>query len=529
MPPSPPPWLVRGQRPVLMAIGDSFLNGMRSLTIDGTLAGLSIPAEVGRCLVPPPGFAPFVPAAYPRALLIDAEAVLRTHVHSAVSSLGLIELGAALPTIRAEVVANARAWLADRQARAGPAEPRCFDNLAIAGARLPDVFGTTYGQLGARWDGVRAQIAAGDDPFAWGGTLADDDPYGDDRAYADQPGPSPAEALTDRSWGVADCHITLNALHLLNPDSAPGLDGFRVIDIVHARRPHVLLVDVGPNHGLPDICMGGAGPRGAARLRRFARLWPRCAEELAATPELGLAVVLLPPLPSQVPALMPLRREDGSDPPVPPPGPDGRRYHPHYVSALSLGLGDPAIYTATEVQEFDAAAMAAREALRGETQRAFDAAGKRVVFIDLAALIGAHDVKNGMGEAFVPDQVTGIAYDNRSIADLGLPHIFHKLRGGICSLDNFHPTTLGYRYVARAVVEAIRQVEPALVGRSPRVSIAGDALLTDPPWPALSMLQSFWPLPPELPGGLVAAAAGLPAEREGRRAFGGLLRLGGMR
>ena len=52
--PPPPAWLTDGERPVLMAIGDSLLNGMRSLSIDDSLARLSIPAEVGRSLRPAP-------------------------------------------------------------------------------------------------------------------------------------------------------------------------------------------------------------------------------------------------------------------------------------------------------------------------------------------------------------------------------------------------------------------------------------------------------------------------------------------
>jgi hypothetical protein len=526
--PTPPAWLIAGDRPVLMAIGDSFLNGMRSLTIDDSLARLSIPAEVGRALDAPDGFAPFVPAAYPRPVLIDAEATLRRHV-SLGGLAGLVQLGLALDDIRDAGRDNARAWVFERAAAAQPAVPRRFDNLAIAGARLPDVFGCTYGQVAARWDAMRTEIIAEDDPFAWSGTLLAGDPYGDDRAYADQPVPTDPLEEIDTGWSVADCHIALNALHLMNPDAAPGLDDLRVIDIVHARRPLVLLVNLAANHGLPDICMAGEAPRGAARLRRFARLWPRCAVELAATPDLGLAVILLPPLPSQVPALMYARRDDGADPPRPPEGPDGRRYHDAYVSAMSF-VPPARFYTADEVRGFDAAAEQARQALRRSTEAAFRAAGKAVAFVDLAALVGQFDVKNGMGPPFVPDPATGIGYDNRSLADRGVLAGRHRLRGGICSLDNFHPSTLGYRYVARAVVEAIAAVEPELVRALPTVSIAGDSLLSDIPWPAVNMLQVFWPFAQALPGGAALAAdlAAAPNAR-GARAMNAILRFGGLR
>ena len=533
MAPVPPAWLVAGDRPVLMAIGDSFLNGMRSLTIDDALARLSIPALVGAALRPPAGFAPFAPAAYPRPVLIDGEALLRRHVRSIAGLVGLVQLGAALGEIKGAVRANALAWIHGRASAPMPARPQRFDNLAIAGARLPDVFGADYRTIADRWAVMAGAITAEADPFDWEGLLAADDPYADDRAYADQPGPFPADPLlaTGRGWGVADCHITLNALHLMNPDGAPGLEEFRVVDIVHARRPHVLLVNLGPNHGLADICSGGQGARGAARLRRFARLWPRCAEELAATPDLGLCVVLLPPLPSQVPALMPSRLTGDVDPPVPPAGPDGRRYHAEYVSAMSLTPGGAAFYTRDEVRGFDAAAEEARAALRQATQAAFDAAGRRVAFVDCAALIGAHDVKNSMGDPFVPDPAAGVGYDNRCLGDRGALTGRRRLRGGICSLDNFHPTTLGYRYVARAVAEAIADAEPGLVAALPEVSIRGDTLLGDMPWPAVNLLQTFWPFAQDLPGGggFGGAVAAVAGEAAGRRAFRAMQRFGGMR
>ena len=91
-----------------------------------------------------------------------------------------------------------------------------------------------------------------------------------------------------------------------------------------------------------------------------------------------------------------------------------------------------------EMRGLDAAADEARQALRLATQAAFNAAGKRVLFVDSAEILGRHDVKNGMGGPFI-EPGTGREYDNRCIGDLGL----HRVRGGICGLDNFHPTTRG--------------------------------------------------------------------------------------
>lgn len=521
--PPPPAWLTDGERPVLMAIGDSLLNGMRSLSIDDSLARLSIPAEVGRSLRPPPGFAPFVPARYPRTILLQIEDMLRERVTALLPPAGLLQLIAAVDGpggIRSMVRDNARAWI-DRFAAAPPPRPARFDNLAMNGARLPDVFGCSFAQVEARWAAMRRVIGTVDDPFAWRGALPPGDPYGDDRAHPDQPAAAGDPLLAQPGqWGLADVHITLNMRHLFNPDSGPGLEAYRVIDLVQARRPHVVLLDIGPNHGLADICLTGAAERGVARLRRFGRLWPACAAELAATPDLALAVILLPPLPSQVPALMPPQTDD----PRAPEPPFGATYHPAYVSALSFQPPGRE-YTRAEVEGFDRAIEEVRAGMRAAAKAAFAAAGKAVAFVDLAALLDRHDAKNGRGQPFVPDPASGIAYDNRCIGQR-VPFGANRLRGGIGSLDNFHPSTLGYRYVARAVVEAIDARLPGLVAGLPAVTSAGDTLLTDPPWGAINTLGAFWPFAQ----GLVAEGLAGPAvDPAAARAAEQLLRLGGLR
>jgi hypothetical protein len=61
---------------------------------------------------------------------------------------------------------------------------------------------------------------------------------------------------------VGDVHIALNARHLMNPANRADLGGMRVIDVVRARRPRILLVNIGPNHGLLDITLRGDAAAG---------------------------------------------------------------------------------------------------------------------------------------------------------------------------------------------------------------------------------------------------------------------------
>lgn len=75
---------------------------------------------------------------------------------------------------------------------------------------------------------------------------------------------------------MGDVHIALNARHLMNPANRADLGGMRVIDVVRARRPRILLVNIGPNHGLLDITLRGDAAAGLDGLRRFVRLWPPC-------------------------------------------------------------------------------------------------------------------------------------------------------------------------------------------------------------------------------------------------------------
>jgi len=58
--------------PEMMAIGDSLYNGVRSLSINASLAQWSVPAQVARALN-----IPFTVPEYPRNVVVDMEHWLR--------------------------------------------------------------------------------------------------------------------------------------------------------------------------------------------------------------------------------------------------------------------------------------------------------------------------------------------------------------------------------------------------------------------------------------------------------------------
>jgi hypothetical protein len=453
-----PSWLVKLPQPGLMAIGDSLVNGMRSYSINDAMAASSIPALLGAAMHTTPGFASFQSARYPEPILIDVEAQLARHATSE-SAFALVQVLNALPAIKADVTQNGRDWL-DRFEKEPTEGPVAFDNLAIAGARIEDAFELTYDQLEARIEAIAPVLRREDDPLKWSGNWPASDP------------------TAAGAWGVGDVHISLNARHLRNPDNRDGLGKMTVLDMVEARQPRVLLVNMGPNHGLVDVVMRGKGEKGMNGLRAFAAAWPPCARALARLRSVEVVVMLLMPRPSQTPCLAPPNPSPQPELEPAPTRPD--RYFSRYMSALS-----PVARFDEEMDEINATVQASMVA-------AFQGSGKHLVFVSLADVLGAHDYKHRRGPK-LPGGASGREYSNYPLGRL--TSLFHgsRLRGGFCGLDQIHPTTIGYRSVASAVQEALAAV-PGAPGFDPiTVTDAGDPFLLNPHWATIAALDGLYP------------------------------------
>jgi hypothetical protein len=464
-----PQWYRDLPRPHLMAIGDSLLNGMRSYSIDNHLAAHSIPAFLGRSLQAATPFEPFVASTYPAPVLVNVEDVLKRRTDPELPSpvLKLFNLWGQKKDIMLDIQANALAWYKRFDGPAAAGSPVAFHNLALAGACAEDMFDVTLRQIEVRLAAMRPVVMKQPNVLKWKGPWLDG-----------------ANGHDDDGWNFGDLHMAINARHLRNPGNRDGLEDLTVLDMVAARRPRILLVNLGPNHGLVDIVMRYRGQNGLDGLRKFAAGWANHARELARLPEVEVIIIQLLPLPSQTPCMTPPR----NDLTVAPPPPGGGGYHGCYVSAFDIPPAGGDYYTASDAKQLDAQVADINGLLRAGSEQAFKGSGKRLVVVSLADMLRHHDVKHGFGPRL---QATGTTrdYDNYPITlD---PGGTRRLTGGLCGLDHIHPTPLGYRYIAE-------QIRAALDFPSEEIEIRDDDddFLTKPHRPTLEMLVALLPFTP---------------------------------
>ena len=195
-----------GDRPEIMAIGDSLYNGVRSLTIKEDLAQGSPAAQVARGL----GFAFNVPD-YRRPILFDLEEELRE--------------GVDLDRIRENIIDNAERWLEERGNWSGDS---FFDNIAVAGFEFADLHKASAGTVRPKLPSILAQLRA-------------------DRGI--------------NFNAIVELYMALNTAFLLNPSGDPRLEDLTSMEWIASRKPKRLLINIGSNEGLFKIGLGGAVTR----------------------------------------------------------------------------------------------------------------------------------------------------------------------------------------------------------------------------------------------------------------------------
>jgi hypothetical protein len=392
-------------RPKLMVVGDSLAQGCRSLTVSRAFCSQSWPARLAAAQ----GWE-FVSPDHPRPVLFDLEDEMRR-----LSTLGFALAGPRFEGIEPRFRRNLAEWLAGTAESSFP----CFDNLAVAGALVGDVYART------------ADTSAADIAKLTGGG-------------------NPNAALSVKA--VGDLHVAVNARFTLNPTGAPAFAGFTMLDWVRARQPETLVVQIGHNHGLYEV-----GSKAAAQpidgpdkvYGAFWDQWARLAGELAALPpEVGTVVVVLLPKVSAVANLRPRgpNRTNGY----------ADAYDPVFAPAARNLIG-------AELAGIDAQVVTANDRVRALVLEAATAAGTagRVKFVDAYALFEAFDYKNRLDAARRIDLGDGIVVDNRYLeAVTERQNWFARptrrwVAGGLQSVDGMHPTGCGYALFACEVMAAL--------------------------------------------------------------------------
>ncbi len=448
--------------PPVMAIGDSMYNGMRSATINREFAAKSVPALVARAIAP--DYQHRAPA-YPEVLLMDLEQTLRE-----------VDLGDLVTRLRGRLsaaMANAKRW-ADN-VHVTPDEHAAWDNISISGAELVDLTDRSF----AYWDRLAAQIR----PLL-------------DRVHS-------LETLGSSGVDIMDLHMALNARFLLNPNRRPELAELTPLDLVNARAPKRLLINIGSNHGIIDITLGGseverppAPDSGLRKLSAWADAMGPFAERLVELPaSIEQIVVNTVVLPSTVPNLMyPYNLREIY------PGDleQVKGYYPVYDNRLG-GADNYTQYSAAEMRAIDQAVTEINLRMMQRMQTVFDAKGDgRLRFFRLDEKLKAYDAKHDDRKA-IRNATPGVRleypkhrYGNEAI-DFDNFFFFDSFRrGGIASLDNHHPSGLGYSVLARELLKTLKTEDASINLNNLLISENGDRLFSDPPGEYATIMRLWY-------------------------------------
>ena len=415
--------------PPLMAIGDSMYQGVRSLTMSAPLFRFSPPAQVARALgIDAKTFT------YPdpkRPIIVELEAFIR--------------LLPDLDAINQLLALNARYWTKRPKSPSGRI---AFENISVASMDISDLYAFDWELRMRQADALKQKDAS-----SLKGLINAEIPQGT----------------------VADAILGLNARFTLNPSDTAELHGVQPVDLVKARQPRILLVNIGSNEGLFNAGFEGKPTLNSERVKEIAAKYEELAEHLKAVgPGTEKMIFNGLVLPSQTPNLMPAPESISYDGIL--PGPDG--YFDNYENRIGFGYGT---MTGDELKQQDEFVKAINAEMAKVAKQKL---GDRAVIIDLADQMSRLNRKH---ERLRDDNV--IKVGNRSISNMMLEsYLGGGFRwGGFCGLDGMHPSVVGYGRIAKAVLREIGRGGEAIDYNE---CFRNDTLLTDLPglWTELMFL-----------------------------------------
>jgi len=393
----------------MMAVGDSLYQGVRSMTIRADLCATSIPAQVAKAL----GIGDFASPDMANPIIIDPENWL-----------------ADLGRIGGDLAAFGAYWQGNPTSPGGHA---CFDNVSVGGAQVWHLY--RYTALDGANDAKAEFDKLEGKPLSFG-TMGKLDP-------------------TKLIFGA-------NARFVLNPSNNPDLAQMTQLDWVAYRKPKRLLVDIGSNNGLWDMCFNG-DPASRFYFGKDYTAASGDPEDFTQIEELADALNRLPPeieviyfnnqgRPRCVPNLMPLpdQVEWETHP--------GEGYFDLYENRMALSMTYNRM-TGAQMKALDDYVVAINAKIQ---QIITGRVSRKVVFVDLYKVLSDNDAKHyGDVRATMAGgkRVSNTMFESDPWG--GMAH------GGFFGLDGMHPTNVGYATVAQQVVNDIYATEYA--GKTPPV------------------------------------------------------------
>lgn len=383
-------------RPEMMAIGDSLFQGVRSLTIKRGMCQLSPPALVAEGLAIRHAFFCPDPA---RPILIDMEEWLRKLPR--------------ISAIKADLGENADYWFKTPKS---PSGRLLFDNISVASATVADLYTDSWATADAELKKLPRNAKQRIKKLE----------------------------LDGLDLGAIVQH--LNTRFTLNPGRLPGVKPMTQVDLVAARLPKRLLVNIGSNNGLWDIAFE-ANPKGRVKMRRELRELGKRLNALPAEVEHIYFNTLA--LPSTVPNLMPIpdHAEWGKKP--------GKgKYYDRYENRFGFGYGS---MSGAEMERIDKHVIAVNAEAERILRKEFDDP-KRLHFVDMASLLRKYDSKH---QVRTKSNVLKLK-NKKTLTNVTTEANFWGAfaRGGFAGLDGMHLTVPGYAIMAQSILDKIKQAEP---------------------------------------------------------------------
>lgn len=422
-------------RPIMMAIGDSLFQGVRSLTMAKDMIALAPPTQIASAI----GAKSFVAPDYPFEIGWNAEDIMRNPFPLVFESF----------QFSSNLMANLIRWnhLGSFRPYEYWSRHEAFDNIAVGGASIEDLWLQTAEKADARLMEKLTKVPPGGSAVI--------------SAFDAPPVQGPGRPFLFNEF--VEIWSDLNTSLTLNPRRRDEQRGKSQLRQALDRKPSILLINIGSNNGLFKACFTGAVAPGAMDSGQYFNRDEYLGQidhlfgSLQGMPNDAKIVFNSLVRPRTVPNLMPAESER-----IAKPGGYYSAYGP------SLFSGGPSV-TGKQLENYDHFI----EQLNGDVlAKMQQRLGSRGTFVDFYKASSELDSKHFPGR-----EVTSHGHLLTN-TPLEFGPDGRLAEGGMTGLDNMHPTGPGYAVYANTILAAM-----GWQGRKVDLNsaFAEDKLLTNPP------------------------------------------------